>query len=790
MDSAVTGLSELLANRTVTAHTPLPGVLAFRGMTGHEGLSQLFEFDVELVAENYSLDIKQLLGKPLTLAVDKALVGQRYLNGQITRCTLVGRESATSRYYIYRATVRPWLWYLTQTSDSKIFQNKSVPDVIKEVLADYAFPMEMHLSSTYRPWEYCVQYQETDFAFISRLMEHEGIYYWFRHEDGRHTLVLTDDVTQHESCPGCETIPYYGPDRTTVPQEEYISSWQPAEQITPGGFATTDFDFKRPAANMSAKRQNPGPYDNGDLEMYEWLGGYTDPEQAEHYARVRLQDLQGRQEQVSGQCNVRELATGYLFTLRNHPRQSENREYLIVSASYRIREGGYASGSDSASLFEVYFVVVPSNVQFRAPRVTPQARTHGPQTATVVGKEGEQIWVDKYGRIKVQFHWDRYGQKNENSSCWVRVSSPWAGGGFGGIQPPRRGDEVVVDFIGGHPDRPIVIGRVYNGSNMPPWELPINATQSGFLSRSKDGNPETANAFMFEDKPGAEQIMLHAERNLDTSVEADETHNVGGSRTTSITGDDTLTVQGARTTTVQGHETETFNSGADRTVTGQVTETINGDEIRVFTGNVTETINGNETRTVNGDWSEQITGTMSETRIGPETRSVTGNVSETITGNETRTITGDWTETITGTMIETRNGSETRTVTGTVTETINGTFTQTVSGAVNVNAPSVTVTTPSWTVSSSDQGFWTGATAHGTGARFNIVGASMDVWGAREQVYALNSQAAAVKYDLSGLKNSGYGLKMDDLGVSVVNAAVKMNTGMVGTIIRTLTLYI
>lgn len=242
--------------RSIVAHTPLGGSLGFRQMNGSEGLSQLFDFDVELIADNYSLDLKSLLGKPLTLEIE-TLAGSRFLNGQVTRFELIGRENATSRYYIYKATVRPWLWYLTQTSDNKIFQQQTVPDVIKEVLGEYGYPFEMKLSGSYRNWEYCVQYQETDFAFISRLMEHEGIYYYFKHENGQHTLVMTDDISSHKATPGYDSIPYYGPDRLGKPQEEYVSMWEVVAQITPDGYATTDYDFTKPGASWIPYRSVP-----------------------------------------------------------------------------------------------------------------------------------------------------------------------------------------------------------------------------------------------------------------------------------------------------------------------------------------------------------------------------------------------------------------------------------------------------------------------------------------------------------------------------------------------------
>jgi type VI secretion system secreted protein VgrG len=612
-------------DRIVKAHTPLPPEqLRFRAMHGAEGLSRLFEFEVDLVSDSYTLDMKSLLGKPMTLEIQTS--GEpRFLGGEITRCVLVGRDTSDGRYYLYRATLRPWLWYLTQTSDSKIFQNKSVPDVIREVLKDYKYPVEFKLADSYRSWEYCVQYQETDFAFVSRLMEHEGIYYWFRHEKDTHTLVLTDDVTQHEAAPGYERIPYYGPDRNAVPREDYIYEWELAEQITPGAFATTDYHPLTPAASLEARRNNPGAHDNGDLEMYEWQGGYTNPEDAEHYTRVRLESLQCEREQGRGSCNARGLAPGYLFTLRNHPRQAENREYLILGAYYRIRESAYTTGSGDPATFDIDFIVLPASIQFRAPRVTPIPHTHGPQTATVVGKQGEEIWTDKMGRVKVQFHWDRYGKKDENSSCWVRVSSPWAGGGFGGIQLPRVNDEVVVDFIGGQPDRPIIIGRVYNANNLPPWNLPDNATQSGFLSRSKNGTPATANAFMFEDSAGSERIWLHAERDLHTEVECDESHNTDGTRTTVIGGDDVKRVLCNRDIHVTGTDTLTVCQTRTVEVTGHEDYTVKASRtVHVQSGLMEEKFdNGLKTTVAASGETREITGLFDETLKSGEKITVT-----------------------------------------------------------------------------------------------------------------------------------------------------------------------
>jgi len=742
-------------NRNVILKASQPD-LEFRALSGTESLSALFEFDLEMTSTSYALDLRAMLGTPATLEIALEPFGTRYLNGEITRCTLVGRASPTSRNYVYRATLRPWLWYLTQTTDSKIFQSKTVPEVVQEVLAEYGYPVESRLGGGYRQWEYCVQYQETDFHFISRLMEHEGIHYWFEHADGKHTLVLGDETSDHSPVEGNPLLPYIGPDRITQPISEFISQWAPAEQFTPGKFATVDYDFKKPGASLDALRSNPGSYAHGDLEIYEWMGGYTEADQGERYSLVRLQALQVVQATVDGHSNVRSMAPGRTFTLRNHPRVSENREYLLHRVSYNIQEADYASNAEVENLYEVRFSVIPSSTPFRPQRVTSLTRTHGPQTARVVGKQGEELWTDQYGRIKVQFHWDRYGQKNENSSCWVRVSSPWAGGGFGGIQMPRVGDEVIVDFIGGEPDRPIVIGRVYNASNMPPWDLPGNATQSGFLSRSKDGDPGTANALMFEDANGQERIWVHAERNMDTEVEADETHTVDGSRTTVIGVNDTLTVMSARTSTVHAQETETFMAGADRTVTGAVNETITGDETRTLTGDFTETVTGNITQTITGNVSETTTGNVSHTITGNIVDVTAGNFDETITGNLTQTTTGVVNRTITGPVTDTTTGAVTIGVTGDTNATYTGTVNETVTGQYTITAPTgMTVDTPNWQVTNAaNTTHWYTNHVSATSWKATALGAGADAIGARAQIFGFNFAWSAVKLDYFDFKNS------------------------------------
>jgi len=617
-------------------------------MSGSEGLSQLFDFDVELVADNYNVDLKSLLGKPLTLEIE-TVAGSRYLNGHVTRCEMIGRENSVSRYYIYKATVRPWLWYLTQTSDNKIFQQKSIPDVIKEVLGEYGFPFEMKLTSSYRNWEYCVQYQETDFAFISRLMEHEGIYYYFKHENGQHTLVMTDDIASHEPMPGYDNIPYFGPDRLGKPQEEYISMWEIAAQITPDGYATVDYDFTKPGASLDAVSKRSGGSQSGNLEMFEWQGGFQEPDHGEQYSRVRLQELQSVQEQNRGLSNARGIAPGRIFNLKNHPRSAENKEYLVVSVNYRMSIAGYSTNTGSEDFYEESFIALPSSIQYRAPRVTPIPRTHGPQTARVVGPAGEEIWTDKYGRIKVQFHWDRYGKKNENSSCWVRVSSPWAGGGFGGLQLPRINDEVVVDFIGGCPDRPLVLGRVYNANNMPPVELPGCANQSGFRSQTVHGDPSMCNKMLFDDTGGSELFHTRAQKDMCNEVVNDHDHTVGGNYTLDVTGHYSIkaasicieTDKANFETTVEGeHKTETKGKSSiirhsptsvdikshNSKITGVRSENVSSDVIEKVGGGICHTTEGLTVLTQNSAVSHSLKGNYSSTHTGNFSKTIFGNV--------------------------------------------------------------------------------------------------------------------------------------------------------------------
>ncbi|MDQ0570338.1 type VI secretion system secreted protein VgrG [Variovorax paradoxus] len=761
--------------RTVQVHTVLNAEqLKFRAMRGREALSQLFEFEVDMVSPSFNLDLKKLLGTSLTLELTDGSA-PRFLNGTVVRFELVGRANETGRHYVYRALVQPWLWYLTRTTDCRIFQNKSVPEVLDDVLGKYGFEFEKRLTGSYRPWEYCVQYQESDFAFVSRLMEHEGIAYHFEHTHGSHLLVLADDTGGYGELPGYAAIPYRPRDRVLHAMEPCIDQWRVAEQITSGRVMLDDFDFKKSRASLQSVRQDPKGHDHSTYEVYEWLGGYSEHQQGDTYAKIRLQELQCAHELAAGHTNVVGMAPGYLFEMTYCPRESDNREYLVTETRYDLQESEYATGGSMESVCRFDFTVLPSNVPYRPARKTPKPRTNGPQTATVVGPE--EIWTDRFGRVKLQFRWDRYGQSDENSSCWVRVSSNWAGANYGTMHMPRVGQEVIVDFIGGEPDRPIITGRVYNNDQMPPWELPANATASGILTRSSSGGAANqANMLRFEDRSGAEQILLHAERNLDVEVEADETH----------------TTDGTRTTVIGGHESSTYKNGETRDITAGAKETITGGDTRDVAGGFSETVTGGVRQTISGGKKRTLSGGLNDTISGGVNLAITGGFHGTIDGQEIRFVSGGRNDTIDTINNVKVNGPSNTVVTGPTVHTspdvtfnttnhihnttqhvINTNVYATTSNVYSNLAVNYTNNSQTYTNNYAKSSDWRLTRSGGAGFRFGAVGMSLDFWGVRQQFYGINSQYAVLKVDLLTYKIANKGIDITNEAVQVGKAAMR-----------------
>ncbi|ELY4347114.1 type VI secretion system tip protein VgrG [Cronobacter sakazakii] len=597
----------------ITVQLPVEGLLFWK-LSGREALSEPFMFTLTLLGTDARADRSALLGQPVTVTIPtQALMTPRYLNGKVTRVAVSAVELSGTRYAAYELTVEPDLWPMQRDRNLRIFQGQTVPQIVKTLLGESRVNMEERLSGSYRVWEYCVQYQESSLDFISRLLELEGIAYHFRHEQDRHTLILTDAPGQYEPFPGYETIPYHVTPSGGSTDEEGISQWALEDSVTPGIYSLDDYDFRKPNAWLFQARQNPLSPQPGSIDVYDWPGRFVEHGHGEFYARIRQERWQVEHRQTQGTATALGIAPGHTFVLRNAPFFGDNGEYLTTVAHYRFEENRYASGPDSNTLHEIRFEVIPADVPYRPAQKTPWPRTYGPQTAKVVGPQGESIWTDKYGRVKVKFHWDRLGKGDDTSSSWVRVSSAWAGQGFGGVQIPRVGDEVVVDFINGDPDRPLITGRVYNEASMPPWALPAAATQMGFLSRSKDGSPDNANALRFEDKAGEEQVWLHAEKNMDTEIENDETHSVGSNRTKTIGANETTTVKKNRTETVVENETITVHQNRTETVDGNETITIHSNRTETVDQNEDVRIGQNQSVTVNGAQTLRVDKTKTET---------------------------------------------------------------------------------------------------------------------------------------------------------------------------------
>lgn len=561
-------------NRGIQVKSPLGAdTLLFQQLTGTERLSQPFELHLTLLSEQGDINPDDLLGQDMVVSFQPEKGPRRYLHGVVTE---LAQSGYNDRYHEYSVTLRPWLWFLTRTSDCRIFQNKSVPEIFEQVVKEYGFSdYKLRLEGQFPKREYCVQYRETDFNFISRLLEQEGIYYFFVHEEGRHVMVLANDVGAHSSVEGYKKVPFFPPGGETAQRErDHLSVWTHTRAVHSGAYVTTDFDFKAPRKALLKRASVSRKHARSDFEIFDYPAELAVPEasESERIAKLRMEELQATHMVARGRGNAAGLTPGFRFQLEGHPRADFNIEYLIIAAHYTLTSDTYSTGAVGASdEVEIAVEAIPAETPFRAPRVTPKPVMQGSQTAIVVGKSGDEITVDNYGRVKVQFHWDRYGKNDENSSCWVRVAQLWAGKNWGGVHLPRIGQEVIVSFLEGDPDRPIITGRVYNGDQMPPYDLPANATRSGIKSRStKGGSAENFNELRFEDKKGEEEIYIHAEKNLTVVIKNDHSISVGNDETLSVKHDRKRTVENDETVTISKNQTtsigekETHKVGKDR----------------------------------------------------------------------------------------------------------------------------------------------------------------------------------------------------------------------------------
>jgi type VI secretion system secreted protein VgrG len=611
--------------------------LLFVRMTATERLSSPYEVELELLSEKATIDPKQILGTPVAVSIELPGGGDRYLHGLVSDFSYGGHGDEV---HTYHATLRPWLWFLTRRADCRIFQTQTTPEIVKQVFRDAGFTdFKDTLSRTYQTWEYCVQYRETDFNFVSRLMEHEGIYYYFEHTENKHTLVLADIISSHGPSKGYASVPYYPPEQSRR-SRDHIFDWTVSWEAESGKYSHTDFDFTKPTLGLRTEVSDPRSHAHAQEEVYDYPGIYYATDAGGSLARVRIDELRAKYEVAQGEGDARGLAVGALFKLTGHPREDQDREYLITATTCHANSNEYASGAASTETdFACSFAAIPSNQQFRPPRLTPKPIVTGPQTAIVVGPGGEEIYTDKYGRVKVQFHWDRQGKKDENSSCWIRVAQIWAGKSWGGVFIPRIGQEVIVDFLEGDPDRPIITGRVYNAANMPPYGLPGEMTKSTIKSDSSKGGGGS-NEIRFEDKKGNEEIYVHAQKDRNLVIEHDESKKVGNDRKKDIGHDETTHVAHDRTETVDNNETITVGANRTETVQKDETITINGNRTEQVAKDETITISGNRTESVSKDESITIGGNRTESVSKDESISISGGRMENVSKDESITISG------------------------------------------------------------------------------------------------------------------------------------------------------
>jgi type VI secretion system secreted protein VgrG len=601
-------------NLLMRVNTPLgPDALLLRSFSAYEAISQLFNFQLDLWAENRTaVPFDQLLGQKVCVEMALPDGSKRYFNGIVCR---IGAGDRGEIFTDYRVELVPQFWMLTRRSQSRIFQHQTVPDILKKVLE--GLDVAYQIQGTWQPRNYCVQYRETDFNFACRIMEEEGICYFFKHSANGHQMVLANTPPAHPAVPGPAKIRYM----KTInykSDEDGVGAWEKVQEVRPGKYTLWDHCFELPHQHLEANKpvKDSVPVGtvthklkvggNDKLEVYDWPGAYAQrfdgidkgggerpadlqkiyEDNARTVAIRMQQDSESQSFAIRGASNCRHFVPGHKFTLERH--YNADGEYVLTEVSHSAnQEVIYRSTLEAVAGFsyENHFKCIPAGVHYAPPRLTAKPVVHGTQTAVVVGPPGEEIYPDKYGRVKIQFHWDRQGKNDADSSCWCRVAQPWAGQNWGMISLPRIGQEVVIDFLEGDPDHPIIIGSVYNADQMPPYSLPANKTQSGVKSRSSlGGSPSNYNEIRFEDKKGSEQINVHAEKDMATTVEHDDTQHVMNNRTITVDGTHTETIK--KDTTIKITEGKLVHDVMDNTADYHVMKAVT----EVFEANQSTTV--------------------------------------------------------------------------------------------------------------------------------------------------------------------------------------------------------
>jgi type VI secretion system secreted protein VgrG len=646
------------ATRQLKMHTQAfpDDTLLLNRFTGMECVSEPFEFRLSMISEQADLELKILVGEAISVSLVTSSKELRYFHGYVTSFMFTESDGGMA---FYEAVIAPWTEFLKYRYNCRVFQQMSVIDIVQKVLGDAEYrsyaKFEVDLRGTYPPITLCVQYNESDFNFISRLMEEYGIQYSFVFDDAGHTMVIKDDSTNAPPMPMQDKIEYNT--ESGAAKNDTIRAWSPARRIVSNKYALKTYDFKKPHDGMGVEVEtNQQLGELPKMERYEYPGeyAYKDHQAGQSLARLRMEEQEFKSKLFHGRGNVRSLTCAHTFELKNHfdvGPTIHDRTFFVVSVSHTAMNN--FMNEEQSTIYENQFTCIRKQIPFRPARYTPKPTMRGLQSAIVVGSSSDEIHCDKYGRILLQFHWDREGQFDAKSLCWVRVATQWAGSKFGFVSLPRVGTEVLVDFLEGDPDRPIVTGAVYNESNMPPWELPNNKTQSGVLTRSTTGgNYDNSNALRFEDKKGAEEVWLHAEKNQRIEVENDESHDVGHDRKKTIKHDEDVMVGNNRTEHVVGNETITIDQNRTETVIGNETISVTGYKNSTIAKFKSETVALASTEqvglarnlTVGGAYTIEVGAAMNTTIGGVQGTQVAKSRFVSVGSNQTTTIGGNHSE--------------------------------------------------------------------------------------------------------------------------------------------------
>jgi len=552
-------------NRPLRVSTPLgKDVLLLERFSGEERVSSPFRFTLDMLSENPAIEASSILRKPVRVTIVLPGGGERVVHGHISRFAQLGRRSGLTAY---RADMVPWLWFLSLSSDCRIFQNVSITEIVEQVFKEAGFSdFKIKVLKPLAQRDYCVQYRESTLDFVSRLLEEEGLFYFFEHSGSKHELVITDSEGQVPDCPVVETLRMSTSDSYGMVEDPVVLSLQVEQAAITGAVSLNSYDYEHPSRALLASIAGQQPN-----EVYDYFFGYTEKADGERYARIRLEQKEAEQQLVRGESNCAALTSGHKFELVEHPSHKANQAYHVVVVRHAASIPNYTSNGDEFD-YVASFDAIPASVPYRPPLRTLRPSVRGTQTAIVTGPAGEEIYTDKLGRVKLHFHWDRRGKLDENSSCWVRVSSAWAGKGYGNFSIPRIGQEVVVDFLEGDPDQPIVVGRVYNAEQSPPCDP---GGKGGVISglRSKSHKGSGFNEMTMDDTAGKEKISIHAQYDMITDVGHDDTQTVKNNRTVSITEGNLSedVVAGTATYHVKGAVTETFDATQKTTVKNDIT---------------------------------------------------------------------------------------------------------------------------------------------------------------------------------------------------------------------------